>query len=165
MWCFYVNRGQGIASFGIQNKDNPISKFNTADKAYQQTPYTGFRTFVKGLRLGQRFNYMPFFPQDASNPVAERNMMIGMNEMEIEEINDSLGLQTNVLYFTIPNEDFPGLVRKTTFKNLDTTSPLQIEVLDGLAKLIPSGLNNGALDAMGMYISSIHFILNICVVW
>lgn len=48
MWAFYVNRGQGITSFGKMNKDGAIAKFNTAEKAYQQTPFTGFRTFVKG---------------------------------------------------------------------------------------------------------------------
>lgn len=41
MWAFYVNRGQGISSFGKQNKDSAIAKFVTAEKAYQQTPFTG----------------------------------------------------------------------------------------------------------------------------
>ncbi len=40
-WAFYVNRGQGISSFGKQNKDSAIAKFVTAEKAYQQTPFTG----------------------------------------------------------------------------------------------------------------------------
>ena len=34
-----VNRGQGISAFGIKNKDGGIAKFNTAEKAYQQTPF------------------------------------------------------------------------------------------------------------------------------
>jgi len=45
MWAFYVNRGQAIASFGKQNKDGAFFKFNTAEKAYQETPFTGFRCF------------------------------------------------------------------------------------------------------------------------
>lgn len=48
MWAFYINRGQGITSFGIQNKDGGIAKFLTAEKAYQETAFTGFRTFLKG---------------------------------------------------------------------------------------------------------------------
>ena len=60
-----------------------------------------------------------------------------------------INLQTNVLYFSVTDEDFPLLVRKTTFMNLDQESTLDLEVLDGLAKLIPSGLSNGALDSMG----------------
>lgn len=51
MWAFYVNRGQGITSFGKLSKDGAISKFVTAEKAYQQTPFTGFRTFLKGKRV------------------------------------------------------------------------------------------------------------------
>lgn len=43
MWAFYVNRGQGITSFGKQNKDSAFLKFNTAEKAYQETPFIGFR--------------------------------------------------------------------------------------------------------------------------
>ena len=31
---------------------------------------------------------------------------------------DDLGLQTNVLYFTMPNEDFAALIRRVTFTNL-----------------------------------------------
>jgi hypothetical protein len=63
-WAFYVNKGQGITAFGVQNKDGAISKFNTAEKAYQQTPFTGFRTFVKGTReeASRSFMHMPFFP-------------------------------------------------------------------------------------------------------
>lgn len=152
MWAFYVNRGQGITAFGIQNKDGAIAKFNTAEKAYQQTPFTGFRTFVKGSRNGLlSFTHMPFFPNGymAKEEKPVRNMMIGMSEMEIEETSSTLGLKTNVLYFSVPDEDFPSLVRRTTFTNLDTTSDLTLDILDGLAKLIPSGLPNGNLDAIG----------------
>lgn len=75
-------------------------------------------------------------------------MMIGSNEMEIQEVDDVNKLQTNVLYYTMTNEDFPALVRKTTFTNLDN-SEVTLEVLDGLGRLVPSGLGNWALDAMG----------------
>ena len=88
-----------------------------------------------------------------------RNMYIGFNELEIEEIiyNDPtqkdsqqnpINLQTNILYYTIPNEDFAGLIRKVTFTNLDHNNDLYLDGLDGLAELIPYGLNNGDLDAM-----------------
>eukprot|EP01041_Mallomonas_annulata_P010553 gene10553-22012_t len=150
MWAFYVNRGQGVTAFGMQNKDGAIAKFNTAEKAYQQTAFTGFRTFVKGQRKSKKFTHMPFFPLGGSNDEKPtRKMIIGMNEMEIEEVSKSHGLQTNVLYYTVPNEDFPALVRRTTFTNLDKNEELTIEALDGLGRLIPSGLSNGALDGMG----------------
>ena len=39
MWTFYVNRGQGVATFGVKNKENGVLLFQTADKAYQVTPF------------------------------------------------------------------------------------------------------------------------------
>lgn len=47
MWVFYVNRGQGIASFGVESKNTPIMEYQPANKAYQQVSYLGFRTFLK----------------------------------------------------------------------------------------------------------------------
>lgn len=163
MWAFYVNRGQGISSFGKQNKDSAIAKFVTAEKAYQQTPFTGkrllsplspstlltlfagFRTMIKGTRGGKEFKTQPFFPTVTHT---ERNMYIGLNEMEISEIDAHTALQTSVLYFIAPNQDFPGLVRKMTLKNTGKDS-VHVEVLDGLAKLIPNGLGNYPIDSMG----------------
>eukprot|EP01034_Spumella_vulgaris_P032576 gene32575-40202_t len=168
MWAFYINRGQGITSFGKQNKDGGISKFLTAEKAYQQSAFTGFRTFLKGSRSSggdgnkEEWNYMPFNPRSAEDtlsanedmkqgntPQITRNMMIGLNEFEIEEVHRDKALKTNVVYFSMPSEDFPSLVRMTTLSNLDTERALDLEVLDGLARLVPSGLNNGDLDSMG----------------
>lgn len=147
MWAFYVNRGQGICSFGKQNKDNGIMKFDSAEKAYQTAPFSGFRTFVKGKSGGKSFTHMPFFPTTGSDEIS-RDMMIGQNELEIQETNPSIDLKTNVLYFTTTNEEFPSLVRSTTFTNMGT-SEMSLEVLDGLGRLIPSGLSNSALEAMG----------------
>ena len=47
LWAFYVNRGQGLCSFGVENKDNPILEFSPAVTAYQNVDRIGFRTFVK----------------------------------------------------------------------------------------------------------------------
>ena len=39
---------------GIANKDGGIAPFETAEKAYQEVPFTGFRTFLKGERAGSK---------------------------------------------------------------------------------------------------------------
>ncbi len=152
MWAFYVNRGQAITSFGKQNKDNAIAKFVTAEKAYLQTPFTGFRTFIRATCGDKHFTYMPFFPRtsdDSDQQHLQRNMIIGMNEMEIEEINLDKNLQTNILYFIAPEQTFPSLVRSATFTNLDEHHELEMEILDGLGQIIPNGLGNNNIDAMG----------------
>ena len=149
MWAFYVNRGQGLTAFGVDNKDGAIAKYNSAEKAYQQTAFTGFRTFLKGRIGDTTWHAMPFFPRMDSEYSTQRDMSIGMNEMEIKETDTRTNTQTDVLYFTVPEEEFPALVRKVTITNLDTDRPLSLEILDGLTRLEPSGIPNGNLDAMG----------------
>ena len=69
----------------------------------------------------------------------------------IEEIDNEHELQTNVLYYTIPGEEFAALVRRTTFTNLapEGSPDLELEVLDGQPKLIPAGSNDWNLKNMG----------------
>ncbi len=143
LWVFYVNRGQAIASFGVHSKDHPIVEFQPANKAYQQTAYLGFRTFVKlGGEIYEPFS--PFGERAESRRAASRRMAIGMNELELEETDAERGLSTRVLYFTVPHENFAALARQVTLTNT-SAKPLAIQVLDGLPALIPSGVSNGLL--------------------
>ena len=59
LWCFYVNRGQCITSFGTNNKNESILEFQPANKAYSQTTTNGFRTFIK-LKNSETIIYEPF---------------------------------------------------------------------------------------------------------
>ncbi|MGB7538930.1 MAG: hypothetical protein WBM17_10350 [Anaerolineales bacterium] len=146
MWVFYVNRGQGIAGFGVESKDSSLMEFQPAQRAYQSTALLGFRTFLRGRRNGLAWTHEPFSPwQDGD---AERTMYIGLNEFEIEERHAGLGLQVNVLYFVLPGEPFAGLVRRVSLENMGS-SPLALELLDGLPALIPFGADNGSLKRMG----------------
>ena len=154
VWAFYVNRGQGIASFGTATKDYPILEFNPANKAYQLTPYVGFRSFVRGSRLKgmTSFEVEPFTPERSRNllqkdddpSLPKRVMYVGANEMEIQELDGENGLTTNVEYYTLPEENFGALVRRATFTN-SGDSELTLDILDGLAKMEPFG---GQLDGM-----------------
>lgn len=130
IWCFYVNRGQAIASFGIENKNHSIMEFFPAHQSYQNTKRMGFRTFIK---IDDEF-YEPF-----GNELEQTKMYIGMNDLEIEEINERLGIQINILYYTLPNEPVGGLVRTVTIKNLKAGKK-KIELLDGMPAVIPYGI-------------------------
>jgi hypothetical protein len=146
VWAFYVNRGQAIATFGTQSKDYPIVEFNPANKAYQLTPYTAFRSFVRGTRSKSSFHVEPFTParsrnlelegDDADKP--KRVLYVGTNEVEIQELDGVHGLTTNVQYFVMPEEDFSSLVRRATYTN-SGDSEVTIDILDGLAKMEPAG--------------------------
>jgi hypothetical protein len=156
VWAFYVNRGQAISTFGSTSKDFPILEFNSANKAYQVTPYIGFRTFVRGTRAGATaalstsFETEPFTPTKSRNLLDEdddadkpkRILYVGTNEVEIQEIDGVHGLTTNVQYFILPEEDFASLIRRSTFNNTGTDA-VELQILDGLAKIEPSG---GKLD-------------------
>lgn len=142
VWSFYVNRGQGIASFGTESKEYPILEFNAANKAYQLTQFIGFRTFIRGTRAFSSFETEPFAPantrnlndanDDTSKP--KRIMFVGTNEMEVQEFDNQNGVSVAAKYFVLPEEDFAGLVRRSTYTNTGS-SELTISILDGLAKM------------------------------
>jgi hypothetical protein len=162
MWAFYVNRGQGMATFGVENKDGGIQLFQTAEKTYQVTPYTGFRTLLKGKRPSGSFEAQPFMPQSDGDPkvTADRKMYIGNNEMEVEESDPTTGIRTNALYFTAPNELFPAMIRRVTYTN-EGDDDVELQVVDGLAKLEPAGTMIAMIAAMGRTLEGWMQVYNI----
>jgi hypothetical protein len=157
MWLFYVNRGQAVASFGIENKDNPIMEFRPANTAYQATPYTGFRTFLKLGGGAGPVLYEPFSPWSADD---SSQMFVGMNELELETESAEYGVQTNVLYFTLPGEGFAALVRQLTVRNIGE-EPTELEVLDGMAAVVPYGVTNWQLKHIGRTIEAWMEVFNL----
>ena len=177
LYAFYVNRGQGMASFGFKSKDYPIQEFHSASSAYQLTPLTGFRTFLQGTRRPKNskasstssFMSEPFdaarsrFPglEEAELAVRpKRYMYIGPNEMQLQEIDSVNHVETNVTYFILPEENFGAFVKRTTIthllpnkdkgKRVKGGGALTLSVLDGLAKIEPAGGKmNKLLKSMG----------------
>lgn len=129
MWCYYVNRGQAVTSFGVNDKEHAIMEFFPAHQAYQYTGRVGWRTF---LRLNDRL-VEPFC--DAQAP---HEMHIGMNDLRIVDCRE--GLRTEVTYFTLPEERGAALVRQVTLTN-ESGAPMSIDLLDGMPALLPYGLN------------------------
>ncbi|MNO67774.1 hypothetical protein D3C76_585850 [compost metagenome] len=150
MWTFYVNRGQGICSFGIGDKNNPIMEFSPANMAYQKVGLQGFRTFIKAA--GALYEPFQSGPTDAAT---KRTMRISPNELCIEELNPSMGLKTKVTYFHIPNDDYAALVRKVEIENISSSGEtLALEVLDGLPEILPYGVENAAYKDIGNLLRS-----------
>ncbi|MGC8820366.1 MAG: cellobiose phosphorylase [Fervidobacterium sp.] len=142
LWAFYVNRGQAIASVGIAHKDNPIIEFHPAFRSYQTVFTNGFRTFIK-----QNENIYEPFQYPKSDAINQR-MHIGINEVEIVEINKKLNLEISVLYFTLPQERIAALLRKVTIRNISKDAHA-LEILDGLPTIIPYGINDYGLKHVG----------------
>jgi len=154
MWVFYVNRGQGIASFGTKDKDHAIVEFFPANKAWQLTPLTGFRTFIKVSKSRKTVFYEPFHNGFSNLGFDVTNTMsITSYDLKIAEDNHSLGININVEYFTIPNDSFAALVRIVKIKNT-SKGIMMIQLIDGLPQIVPYGTNNLFLKKLGRTIEA-----------
>ena len=109
-WAFYVNRGQGIASFGVRNKDDAILEFYPADKAFQLTASRCFRTFLKIHDDQGSVTHEPF-QRGAASGVMQR-LHVSPHELGVEEIHPALGLTIRADSFTLPEAASAGLVRR-----------------------------------------------------
>jgi len=161
MWVFYANRGQGICSFGVGSKDSPLMEFLPANRAYQLTTLQGFRTFIKIKNKKKTIFYEPFQPYLSRkfHPVKQK-MIINSYEFRIQEINQELGLQIEVEYFTIPNEPFAGLARIVMLKNISKKN-ISLSILDGTPLIIPYGISNFFLQKMRRTIEAWMLVENL----
>lgn len=144
LWCMYVNRAQAIISFGIANKDNAIAEFLPAVWAYQLVGVQGFRTFCK---IDNNY-YEPFQKNLAStNYNYRRSMWIEPDRIELEEVNETLGLSFNVEYYSLVNQPVGALIRSLTISN-SSIEARQVNILDGLSLILPAGSTDFSLKSM-----------------
>lgn len=142
IWSFYCNRGQGITSFGTENKDNAIMEFYPAHAAYQLVKTHGFRTFIK-----EDGKIREAFSDDGS----KTRMYIGFNTFSIEDDKD--GLFTEVSYMTLPSEITGALVRIVRITNKSDKSR-NISVLDGMPALNPYGVSMQDQKELGQTVTA-----------
>ncbi|MDD3429201.1 MAG: hypothetical protein PHG02_04245 [Oscillospiraceae bacterium] len=131
MWCNYNNRGQCVCSFGAQDKDHAIMEFVAAHTAYQQVQHTGFRTFIK-----INDNMIEPFADSCGDMTIEANALLLSWENQMFAVH--------ITYFISPQEEVPALCRTVEIKN-KSEQTLSIEMLDGLAAIVPYGVKNAAL--------------------
>ncbi|MFW6389869.1 MAG: hypothetical protein ACOCZT_02015, partial [Halanaerobiales bacterium] len=150
IWAYYVNRGQCVSAFGIENKDNPILEFLPANKAYQTVSLKGYRTFLKFTDNNKTTIYEPFSRKEKD---LERKMIVSPESIVLSEKNSRYNIETEVKYFILSNTKFAALVRKVRIKNLDK-SERKFEILDGVPEIIPYGLSNIALKEVSQTMSA-----------
>ena len=153
MWTFYTNRGQGMNSFGIGNKGNAIMEFNSANTAFENTQVKGFRTFLK---IDGQY-YEPFFQYEDD---AKRSIRMNKNSFKIIENNTKYGIEVTVNYYVLPNESIGALVRQVSVKNTGDKVK-NIEIVDGLPKIITYGIANGEFKEMSNLFKSWADIKNL----
>ncbi len=142
MWIFYVNRAQSISCMGTKDKDGSIMEFLAANKAYRMTSLQGFRTFIK---IKDKF-FEPFQNINVFNRQKQR-MHISSHSLKLVDVNPETGLEISVEYFTLPNENFPALVRILKIKNISKKT-LSMECIDGLPMINPYGWGDYLLKNM-----------------
>ncbi len=133
VWCYYNNRGQGVCSFGVADKDHSILEFSPAHVAYREVARMGFRTFCK---INGAFTEL--FARDV-------DMHIGMGDLVLTTAQP--GLSAQVCYFGVPEERCAALGRILTLENTGS-QVISLELLDGLAALVPYGVNQDMLKNM-----------------
>ncbi len=154
MWVFYVNRGQGIASFGVESKRNAILEFFPANKAWQVASRRGFRTFIKIKDNKEAISYEPFRNKLLNQKsLLERKMFISPEDFSVQEDNKTIGLKIDAKYSALPNEPMGCLIRNLTIKNTSKENKT-LEIIDGLAQVIPRGANNRFLKDIGRTIEA-----------
>jgi hypothetical protein len=137
MWLYYANRGQGVCSFGVEDKDHAIMEFSPANTALKRVASEGFRTF---LRINGR-ETEPFSPAAE----APRTLKLYQNAFHIMETGE--GFEFTVRTFTLPGEDFSALVRCCELTNT-SGSPASVSALDGLTQIIPYGVTNSTYKSV-----------------
>jgi len=144
LWAFYVNRGQAIASFGIRDKNGSIMEFYPANLAYQYVSKIGFRTFLK-------INNTVY--ECFKETGKDQDMIIQPDELSLVEEIKELGVKVKVTYFTLPGEPIAGLVRRVELINL-TNKKMDLAVVDGIAQVLPSGIDYGGYKAISNLLQS-----------
>lgn len=155
LWAFYVNRGQCVASFGMNSKDGAIMEFHPATTAYRRVTLEGFRTFLRWHDRAGEHVYEPFkIPGTAAAASApEQVLSIAPHELRVRDSSRRYGWESDVTYFTVPGEDFPALARVLRIRNL-SASPRQVEVVDGMPKVCCYGLHEWFMKHMSRTIEA-----------
>lgn len=130
-WCNYNNRGQAVCSFGIQDKDHSIMEFTAASTSYRCVSQIGFRTFIKQN-------------ETITEPFSDGlgDLIIEQNSVTLQWRNSVFSIE--VVYCTLPEERMAGLCRKLKVQNISSNAT-EIELLDGLARIVPYGIDDEKL--------------------
>lgn len=141
MWVYYVNRGQAVVSFGIENKEHAMLDFTPANLSYKRAETEGFRTFVKA-----NGKVYPLF--SSLNPNGKhRTLKVETHAITLEEFIEDIQLTVRVKYITLVHTAYPGLLRQVSFIN-HSLSPLPIEFVDGLGVIWPYGTGTYSMKNM-----------------
>jgi hypothetical protein len=137
-WLFVSSTGGLTAGRG--SPDTALFPYVTVDKIHESTPHTGPKTMLRVDRAdrgGKRHHWEPFNREHDGRYAVTRNLYKGLlgDWICFEETNHDLGVTFRYRWET--SASF-GFVRRCELCN-DTTSPVAVELLDGLQNVLPAG--------------------------
>lgn len=146
LWCFYVSRGQGVASFGADERDGAMMEYVPAAAAYEDTARKGFRTFISCG--GHCFE--PFSPDDGDQ---KQELRVSRSALELRAMHGPSGIEVIVEYRILPAEDIGALMRRVTIRNTGSAR-ITLMLADGMARVIPAGIRNTEFREMSNLLKS-----------
>lgn len=145
MWAYYVTRGQCLISLGIRDKNSQIMEFRSFNKALNAVGTEGFRTFIKAAGKV----YEPF-AKTGDRKIKQR-LTVSSGELELSDLNPSLGLATEVLYYPLVDSSYPAMARRLKLRNTGRKT-LRLELLDGLPKILPYGMDLHCVQTIARHV-------------
>ena len=143
LWMFLTSKG-GLTA-GRRDADGALFPYETVDRLHDAHTHTGP---VTALRIaqpeGRYVVWRPFHDDGALPPELERNLYKNAlgSKVVFEEVHHGLGLRFR--YRWAAAHDL-GWVRTVSLHNTGD-APRQIDVVDGLRNLLPTGVNLGLMQ-------------------
>ncbi len=136
-WLFISSNG-GLTA-GRRNPDHALFPYYTDDKIHDSAEITGSRTVLLVERPDGWSLWQPFSQMARDVYRLDRNLYKSVygNRLCFEEVNHDLGL---TFEYTWTTSDQYGFVKRSRLRN-DTDKPISLRLLDGLANLLPYGVN------------------------
>ena len=131
LWAFYANVGQCMGGFGVNNKETPITPFDSATLAYQNIPVKSFRTFLK---IDDK-DYSLFECESCSLKTLK------INKSNFTIVEECENYKVEITYSTVSHRNYAGLIRNVKITNKSNKTS-HYELCDGLPVFFPLGLSN-----------------------
>jgi hypothetical protein len=136
-WMFISSKGSLTA--GRKNRDNALFPYYTEDKIHDYHGKTGSNSHILVEKDNQTFLWEPFSNEFKNIYHIENNIYKSIfgNKIIFEETNYDLNLKYQYGWY---NSEKFGFVKKSKLVNLGTSN-IQVEILDGIKNILPSGID------------------------
>ena len=136
-WMFISSNG--ALSAGRKDRNNALFPYYTVDKIHDSKGITGSQTYLLVNKADKTYLWEPFTAESEKIYSIQRNIYKSIygNKIIFEEINADLGVGFRYGWY---NSEKFGFIKKSLISNYNST-PVTIDVLDGIKNLLPNGVD------------------------